>query len=165
MTNIETKRLKMIPFTLKLVEATMRGRAELQKIISYQISSEWPMADYQEILPWIAEELKKNPEQSKWSGLIIHMEDNMIIGDMGCKGSPDANGTVEIGYSIVSKYQGYRYATEMAQAFVEGLQKNEDVQTIKADCLASNIASKRVLEKAGFTCVSEEQHIKYWLVQ
>ncbi|EEM10666.1 hypothetical protein bmyco0003_25570 [Bacillus pseudomycoides] len=51
MTNIETKRLKMIPFTLELVEATIKGREELQEIIPYKISLEWPMPDYKDILP------------------------------------------------------------------------------------------------------------------
>ncbi|KEK23233.1 GNAT family N-acetyltransferase [Bacillus gaemokensis] len=165
MTNIETKRLKMIPFTLELVEATIKGGEELKKMIPYKVSSEWPMADYKDILPWIAEGLRKSPRQSKWSGLIVHVEDNMIIGDMGCKGAPDSTGTVEIGYSIVPKYQGNGYATEIAKAFVEWLQQNEEVQTIKADCLTSNVASSRVLEKVGFTCVLEEQHMKYWLVK
>ncbi|PEY43898.1 GNAT family N-acetyltransferase [Bacillus cereus] len=165
MTNIETKRLKMIPFTLELVEATIKGREELQEITPYKISLEWPMPDYKDILPWVAEGLRKNPKQSKWSGLIIHKEDNIIIGDMGCKGAPDSIGTVEIGYSIVSNYQGNGYATEMVSAFVKWLQQNEEVQTIKADCLMSNVASSRVLEKAGFTCVLEEQHMKYWIVE
>ncbi|EEM05058.1 MULTISPECIES: GNAT family N-acetyltransferase [Bacillus] len=165
MTNIETKRLKMIPFTLELVEATIKGREELQEIIPYKISLEWPMPDYKDILPWVAEGLRKNPKQSKWSGLIVHKEDNVIIGDMGCKGAPDPTGTVEIGYSIVPEYQGKGYATEMAKAFVEWLERNEEVQTIQADCLTSNAASSRVLEKAGFTCVLEEQHMKYWIVK
>ncbi|MDM5186455.1 GNAT family N-acetyltransferase [Bacillus sp. DX4.1] len=165
MANLETKRLRMIPFTLELVEATIKGREELKKMVPYKISLEWPMPDYKDILPWIAEGLRKNPEQSKWSGLIVHMEDNVIIGDIGCKGAPDSNGTVEIGYSIVSRYQGNGYATEIAKAFVEWLQQNEEVQTIKADCLISNVASSRVLEKAGFTCVLEEHHMKYWIVR
>ncbi|WP_257130923.1 GNAT family N-acetyltransferase [Bacillus pseudomycoides] len=141
MTNIETKRLKMIPFTLELVEATIKGREELQEIIPYKISLEWPMPDYKDILPWVAEGLRENPKQSKWSGLIIHKEDNIIIGEMGCKGAPDSTGTVEIGYSIVSNYQGNGYATEMARAFVKWLQQTEEVQTIQADCLTSNAAS------------------------
>ncbi|MEY8351192.1 GNAT family N-acetyltransferase [Bacillus cereus] len=165
MTNIETKRLKMIPFTLDLVEATIKGREELQKIIPYKISLEWPMPDYKDILPWIAEGLRQNPEQSKWSGLIIHKDDNVIIGDMGCKGAPDSTGKVEIGYSIVSHYQGNGYATEMTRAFVEWLKQNKEVEMIKADCLTSNIASSRVLEKTGFTCVLEEHNMKYWMIK
>ncbi|MCI0765560.1 GNAT family N-acetyltransferase [Bacillus sp. TL12] len=165
MVNIETKRLKMIPFTLEFVEATIKGRGELQEIIPYKISLEWPMPDYKDILSWIAEGLRKNPEQSKWSGLIIHKEDNVIIGDMGCKGAPDSMGTVEIGYSIVPEYQGNGYATEMAKAFVEWLQQTNEVQIIKADCFKSNIASSKVLEKTGFKCVLEEQHMKYWIIK
>lgn len=59
MPNIETERLLMITFRLELVEATIKGREELEKVIPYKVSREWPMSDYKEILPWIAEGLRK----------------------------------------------------------------------------------------------------------
>ena len=92
------------------------------------------MPDYAEILPWKAERLQENPESSRWSGLIIHKKDNTIIGDMGCKGGPDVNGIVEIGYSIVPDYQGNGYATEMVKGLVEWLLDQQNVTTIKAEC-------------------------------
>lgn len=162
---IETERLKMISFTLELVEATIKGNEELSKIIPYKISKQWPMPDYAEILPWIAERLQENPESSRWSGLIIHKKDNTIIGDMGCKGAPDVNGIVEIGYSIVLDYQEKGYATEMVKGLVQWLLNQENVTTIKAEGLTSNTASVRVLEKSGFCCVLEKDSMKYWILK
>jgi RimJ/RimL family protein N-acetyltransferase len=162
---IETERLKMISFTLELVEATIKGTEELSKIIPYQVANQWPMPDYAEILPWQAERLREKPDNSQWSGLIIHKEDQTIIGDMGCKGGPDVNGIVEIGYSIVPDYQGKGYATEMTKGLVQWLLNQQNVTTIKAECLISNIASARVLEKSGFCCVLQEDHMKYWILK
>ncbi|PEA52656.1 GNAT family N-acetyltransferase [Bacillus pseudomycoides] len=162
---IETERLKMISFTLELVEATIQGNEELSKIVLYKVSKQWPMPDYAEILPWIAERLQENPESSRWSGLIIHKKDNTIIGDMGCKGAPDVNGIVEIGYSIVPDYQEKGYATEMVKGLVQWLLNQENVTTIKAECLTSNTASVRVLEKSGFCCVLEKDSMKYWILK
>lgn len=36
-----------------------------------------------------------------WSGIIIHVGDNTVIGSMGFKAPPNDSGMVEIGYDIV----------------------------------------------------------------
>jgi [ribosomal protein S5]-alanine N-acetyltransferase len=92
---IETKRLQIIHFSINCLEAAMEGKEALKKVSGYDVAEEWPNRDYAEILPWLLEQWKKHPEQQKWSGLIVHKGDSMIIGEIGGKGAPDENGALK----------------------------------------------------------------------
>jgi [ribosomal protein S5]-alanine N-acetyltransferase len=159
---IETKRLQIIHFSMNCLEAAMEGKEALKKVSGYNVAAEWPNRDYAEILPWLLEQWKKHPEQQKWSGLIVHKGDSMIIGEIGGKGAPDENGVIEIGYGIVPKYEGKGYATEAVRAFVHWLKQCPEVHKVAAECAKENIASKRVLEKAGFRLKRENSGMLYW---
>ena len=57
--------------------------------------------------------------------------------------------TGEIGYVMGKPYWGQGYATESAQAMLNFAFKTLRLQRVYAECHCENIASKRVLEKAG----------------
>ena len=59
--------------------------------------------------------------------------------------------SVEIGYGIGSKYWNNGYATEAVKCFINYLFKEEHYKTVFASFFKGNIASKRVMEKAGMT--------------
>ena len=58
---------------------------------------------------------------------------------------------VEIAYIIDPEYWGKGFATEALGRAVEFLQKDVKIHKIRASVFAKNLASKRVLEKLGFT--------------
>ena len=62
----------------------------------------------------------------------------------------------EIGYHIAEKYTGKGYATEAVRLFLEYLKQNNKVKEVYGIALASNIASRRVLEKNGFKLYFED---------
>ncbi|TCS92202.1 GNAT family N-acetyltransferase [Hazenella coriacea] len=159
---IETKRLQMVPFTLEYVRAAIMGKEQLESILNYQVSEQWPNPDFAEILPWMADQLEQNPLQSKWSGLIVHRSEQILIGEIGCKGCPSPDGVVEIGYGIVPDYQNDGYATEMVQGFVQWLLQLPEIRKVTAECLKDNRPSVRVLEKVGFTQTRTDQSFIYW---
>ncbi|MFD3447521.1 GNAT family N-acetyltransferase [Microbacteriaceae bacterium 4G12] len=159
---IETKHLYMIPFTLELVEATILGKSVLEQHIPYKVSTEWPLPDYAEVLPFKIERLQKQPDRSKWSRLIIHKQDGLIIGDIGFKGGPNEAGTVDIGYSIVPSYRKKGYATESVESMIAWALSQAEVKRVTADCLEHNLASIRVLQKAGMKEVSRMSGMIYW---
>lgn len=72
-----------------------------------------------------------------------------VVGMLGCKGAP-ADGVVEIGYGMAPSAQGRGLATEAARALVDALARS-GVRTVIAETLVDNHASRRVLEKVGFT--------------
>ncbi|WP_374720630.1 GNAT family N-acetyltransferase [Peribacillus tepidiphilus] len=162
MPNLETERLHLIPFSLEYVIAAMRGREELEALLLHNVSKQWPNTDFAQILPMLADELEKEPSKAIWNGLMIQKDEKTVIGDMGCKGGPDRNGVVDIGYGVVPEYRGQGYASEMAKALVVWLLSRKDVTKITANCFEDNIGSIRVLEKVGFTRLSESNGLLYW---
>ena len=56
----------------------------------------------------------------------------------------------EIGYHIAKRYTGHGYATEAVNLFLDYLKNNSSLKEIYGVALATNKASRRVLEKTGF---------------
>lgn len=63
---------------------------------------------------------------------------------------PMNRGKWELGYHIAKKYTGNGYATEAVKAFLPEIMKKLATKEILGICVAENIASQKVLEKAGF---------------
>ena len=59
----------------------------------------------------------------------------------------------EIGYHIAKKHTGNGYAAEAVRVFLPVIMERLCIDKMKALCHAENIASKSVLEKAGFDLV------------
>ena len=57
----------------------------------------------------------------------------------------------EIGYGVIPEARGKGYCTEAAMLLVDYLFLNKNIVRIQADTHVDNAASRRVLEKAGFT--------------
>lgn len=60
--------------------------------------------------------------------------------------------TAELGYYIGEPYWGRGYTTEAVKLVCEYVFGHSDILRIFAEPFAFNVASCRVLEKAGFTC-------------
>lgn len=86
-----------------------------------------------------------------------------VIGELGWKGGPGPDGATEIGYSLAPDYRGHGYGSELVAGFVHWATGRSDVRRVLAETLADNIASQRVLEKAGFTVTSRHNRYFYWV--
>ena len=64
---------------------------------------------------------------------------------------PLDNGSWEIGYHTVKAMTGRGYATEAVRAFLPVMMERLSLSEVDGICDANNIASRRVLEKCGFT--------------
>jgi RimJ/RimL family protein N-acetyltransferase len=159
---IETERLLLVPYTYDLVAATLQGKEKLEKVLGYGVSTEWPNSKYLKRIPAKKTKLEKNPESSIWSRIVIEKESGTLIGDIGCKGGPDSNGIVEIGYSIVPSVRNKGYATEMVIGLTKWLYNHPSITKIIAECLESNEPSAKVLEKSGFKRVRSAEGMIYW---
>ena len=80
--------------------------------------TEWPGADFAEILPLISKGLAEDPTGSEWTRLIIHQANRTLIGDIGFLSPPGPEQVVEIGYSIIPTHRQQGYAFEAAQAMI-----------------------------------------------
>ncbi len=165
MQRLETQRLKLLPFTLELKKVTLSERARLIEMLGVAVPEAWPGADMLEALPFFIEAMEQDPLGLVWDGIIIHKADQIAIGGIGFHGPPDEAGRVEIGYNIISVYEGQGYATEMAHRVIDWAFQTPGIQVITAECLDDNLGSIRVLEKVGMRRLPSEGHTLKWELQ
>lgn len=162
MPDINTSRLTLLPITIEVVQAALEDRPALEQMLAVGIPDGWPGPDFKEVLPLIAEMLRSDPSYSEWVRMITHRSDRLAIGSIGFKELPDSTGTVEIGYDIVPHYWGRGYATEAAKALIDWALGQPGVRRVTAECLRDNVASARVLEKAGMRRLPDEGDMLKW---
>jgi RimJ/RimL family protein N-acetyltransferase len=75
--------------------------------------------------------------------------DGVVVGDIGFHGPASPDGEVEIGYALVEAVHGRGIATE-ACGQVVALAWRDGASLVRAETTAENVASQRVLIKAGF---------------
>lgn len=143
---LQTQRLKIIPCT--------DGSLSTYATEEYNIG------------PHINNYLKKLKEDASLLGwgvwLVIDKENNTIIGDIGFKGKPDADHTVEVGYGIAPSAQNKGYATEAVNAIIKWAFSFNHVNKIVAECLVDNIPSIRVLEKLNMNRTGTKNDMYLW---
>jgi [ribosomal protein S5]-alanine N-acetyltransferase len=78
------------------------------------------------------------------------------IGHAGLFRSSRIKGAIELGYVIRPPYWGNGYATEMARGIIETVARAANLGTVLAVTKPHNVASQRVLEKAGFRSLGDQ---------
>ena len=86
--------------------------------------------------------------------LLHRSEDDVVVGEIG-GAFVGPEGTLEIGYAVVESERNRGYATAAVEAFVAQARDDPFVRRIVAHTPLDRPESGRVLEKAGFTKVSE----------
>ncbi len=162
---IETPRLVLFPTPLEVIWTRLAQnengdgfQADVDIAgdpVGITFPAEWP-GDALDFFPTLAARLEADPTLERWDGTLLERATNTAIGQMGCKGMPDARGEVEIGYGLIPDVRGRGFATEMIGALCVWLLHQETVRRITALTLPDNWASIRVLEKSGFRRVGRE---------
>jgi ribosomal-protein-alanine N-acetyltransferase len=137
----QTPNLRLILQTRADIHAMIEGMSPFEKA---QLSADW------------LARLEASTAADPWvhGFRLVHRSSGSVVGFCSFKGPP-ADGVVEIAYGIAPDEQGKGYATEAARALVEFARTFPQVQVIRAHTLPDGAASKRVLEKCGFTHVGE----------
>lgn len=160
---IDTARLRLQPLTIGAAQAALEDRVGLAARFGARVPNEWPAADVRSFLPMYAQLIGEVAAREGWGIWLIRLPaEGTVIGDIGFKGPPGATGSVEIGYSVLPKFQRRGFATEAALALVAWAQTQPRVRRVVAECLASNAASVRVLEKAGMQRIGQREDMLLW---
>jgi ribosomal-protein-alanine N-acetyltransferase len=145
---VRTERLHLVPCTPGIVRVMMESPHELAPLFRATVPDGWPTPDLKEASSFFLARLEEDPLAYVWLiWVILSEEDRSVVGDIGFKGKPDDEGTVEIGYSIIPSFRRRGFAVEAAQGLVKWAAETGEVKTIVAECDRSNTASTRVLEK------------------
>jgi ribosomal-protein-alanine N-acetyltransferase len=166
---IETARLKLIPCELEHFDAMLRDENELARLLGVSLADDWMGGEEaREAIPYSYNYLKSHPEAlGWWMYLFIHTEDNALIGIGGFKGVADAEGMVEIGYSIAPAYRQRGLATEAARGLVDYAFSHAHVTRVDAHTLPERNPSTRVLQRIGMRHVGlgqdpDEGEVWHW---
>lgn len=166
---LHSARLTLLPGTPALLRAELAGADSLAAQARVHVPADWPPDLYDEAaMRWSLDWLIAHPEGAGWSLYYLVLSDPSptFIGIAGFKGLPDADGTVEIGYSIIGEHRRRGYATEAVRALIAFAFTDARVRRVTAETLPELTPSIGVLEKCGFTFVgagSEEGVIRFAL--
>jgi [ribosomal protein S5]-alanine N-acetyltransferase len=159
MNNVTTYRLELVAATLALIQAELDSHAKLASALNARVPDGWPPGEYdRQAIEHFKTRLQERPENTGWYGWYAVLRPNgsepaTLVGAGGYFGPPTTDKVVEIGYSIVSSFEGRGYATELVCALMNHAFSTGCVKRIIAHTTPGNLGSIKVLKKAGFRFV------------
>ncbi|MEO1039188.1 MAG: GNAT family N-acetyltransferase [Pseudomonadota bacterium] len=154
---VHTERLTLVALDRELVRLQVEDRRAFFQTLGASFEAAWPPVSTDE--PKLAEKLElleRAPEDIGWRGWVVLMAVTpgapmRAVGVGGFHGPPDARGRVEVGYAMSPSFREQGLATEAVEALVGWAFAQGGVSFIQARTLEHLAASRRVLEKTGFT--------------
>src|SRR6478672_11126182 len=144
---ISSARLIMRPMTTDVVVAIIEGR----RLRNW--ACDFPSTGDREIAGLMARTgIPSGADVLYGHHSILERDTREVVGGVGFFGPP-STGSVEIGYGIVESRRLRGYATEAVIAMIREAFKRPGVDEVIATTTPDNLASIRVLEKAGMTFV------------
>lgn len=177
MPRIRTPRLLLIPATPASLSAELVSTAALGETLGADVAASWPPELYDaDAVRWTLGALESGQWPPDWCLYYIAESAQAasrprLVGTGGFKGGPDANGTVEIGYGIVTEARRRGYAREAVDGFLGWAFEEPRVSRVVAHTLRELEPSIGVLRSAGFTFVgagndpTEAEAIQYELTR
>jgi RimJ/RimL family protein N-acetyltransferase len=141
---LATERLVLVPQTLGSARALLAGDDA-----GLPLADGYPHADTLDALRIFVEHGTSDAD----GGWFVTLADGRVIGDCGTIGWTDQDGRVEIGYGLAAPYRGKGYGTEAVRVLADWVAAQPGVTAVTADVEVGNIASRRLLERLGFTLV------------
>jgi ribosomal-protein-alanine N-acetyltransferase len=104
-----------------------------------------------------AEQIARDPASAEWVARVAVAEpDAVVVGHGGFHGSPDADGMVEVGYSVDPAYRRRGHARAMLAALIERARSEPGVRVVRASISPENAASLATIAGFGFVRVGEQ---------
>jgi RimJ/RimL family protein N-acetyltransferase len=157
---IVTERLEIVPATPELTRAALDGPRALEDRLGVPVPPTWP-PEYLDppSLRFTLDRLAAGPDQEGWWLHFVLLKGaaggRTVIGSAGYKGPPSADGTVEVGYGIVSDQRRRGYGTEAVRALLAHAFALPAVHRVIAETLPELAPSIGVLLKCSFRPVGD----------
>ncbi|MGE7602434.1 GNAT family N-acetyltransferase [Peribacillus sp. NPDC097675] len=164
MIELKTDRLRIIPLNAENLKLLMDSQKEMELKLCLCETENYLDLELKQALEIRLSKLLNDEQNYIWytNWLIVLKDTNCYVGGIMLKGLPNKNGEVVIGYYTIPRYQGNGYMTETIVNIKYWLLNQPDVMSIIADTEKDNIASHRVLEKAGAEMYKETEELYYW---
>jgi [ribosomal protein S5]-alanine N-acetyltransferase len=135
---ISTRRLELLPLARETAQAIADGDCS-----GLTTGSGWPMEETM----MVAMRAAADPGALTW----LISCDGAVIGECGLKHAPDTDGSAEIGYGIGAAWRARGYGSEAIGGLVGWLADHSHCRQVTAEVHESNLPSRRLLARLGFT--------------
>ncbi len=165
---IETKRLKIKPLDFGQLQKYLKNDNSLERelcvgestrIISPELEEALEVA----ILPLVAANENDYLFFTLWT--IILKSENRMVGDLCFRGTPDENGSIEIGYGTYEDFRGNGFMTEAVGGMIVWAKTQPAVKSVIAETDKTNVGSMVILQKNGFVKSDESDDFFHWKLQ
>jgi len=154
---IATERLDLVPGTPALLRRALGPRAGLAAALEARVPESWPplYLDSAAIEFTLARLAEGERHAGWWMYFILLREDEAgggrtLVGSGGYAGPPAEDGSVEVGYGIVTDHQRRGYASEAVRGLVQRAFARPEIRRVTAQTLPELQPSIGVLLKCGF---------------
>lgn len=155
---VSSDRLDLVPMTLELMEALLRGdRGSAQAIVGYRIPEGWPQGD-EAVLRFRSAIARAQPEALPLllRAMVLRADREVMVGRIGFHGPPDEEGVLEIGYKVFPQYRRQGFAREAVLAMLRWAQRYPGVHRFRASVSPENLPSRNLVTAIGFIEVGSQ---------
>jgi RimJ/RimL family protein N-acetyltransferase len=154
---MRTPRLELVAARSEHLDAELGGNDRLQGLLGAEVPPSWPPGEYdRHAVAYFRDRLAEAGEEAAVWYVWYAIEPAAagaaatLVACGGYFGPPSADGTVEIGYSVVPERRRQGFATELVRALITRAFAAPSVRRILAETAVENVASIGVLEHSGF---------------
>jgi RimJ/RimL family protein N-acetyltransferase len=105
-----------------------------------------------------ADQVLEDPVSAAWiTGIVWDPERGLAVGRAGFHGPPDAEGMVEVGYSIDPRFRRQGYARAALRVLLARAAAEPGVRTFRATISPDNVASRDLVLAHGLVEVGEQE--------
>lgn len=152
-----TARLRLVPNRPELVRAYLTSADELGRVLGVQVPADWP--SFPEVFTYVPE-AGIVPRFRYY--LVISLEHNALIGEVGYKGDPAEPDGVRMAYSTLPAYRQRGYATEALQAVLKHAFADPDLNKVYVGPLGTSAHAEHIMADFGFQVVERYDNDHWW---
>jgi len=153
---LTTDRLDLHPLPLTVIDAVLEGDlARARTLVPYDVTDVTFATDGQ-VLRFRQVQLRADLTELPWLYRAAVLRGTReVVARGGFHAPPDADGTVEIGYSVQPTWRRQGLATEIATGLI-GWAREQGATRCLASTSPDNVASQAVLARLGFVRTGEQ---------
>ena len=144
---LETEQLLLRRLTLDDASPLYHGLRNQPEFLYYTNKKEISLNEQIELFEKLEEKYK---EKTYYNWAIVLKSTGEIVGMINFKVN-DFNDSVEFNYATDNRHTNKGYMTEALKCVTNFALNELNVNRIQGGCVATNLASKRVIEKCGYT--------------
>ena len=160
---VKTDRLTLVAFDAELARLQLEDLRSFFAALGAKYEPSWPPElNDEQTMAWTKAQLEAASGLAGWYSWVFLMgmgpgQATRAVGIGGVHGPPGEDGVVEIGYSMLPTFREQGLATEAVEGLLSWARRQQGVRRVTATTLDHLYASRRVLEKTGFTLTGERE--------